>query len=115
MKIKTDFVTNSSSCCYVFCVPKDFNLKEFLSKDLDMDYEEDQKLSESIDSFISSGYCYEIDDREAFDKISSLMVEFRIASFDTDSDRGLIKLLTVEEITEQTKIIMKAKGYENKE
>jgi len=34
MKVKLDHVTNSSSCSYVFCVPKDFDLRAYINQKL---------------------------------------------------------------------------------
>jgi hypothetical protein len=71
MKVKNDFVTNSSSCSYIVCIP---NMKKFLEK-----LESKIEISEEArDLFLDSGefiYFGEEFDYDEFQKIHDVVEE----------------------------------------
>ena len=103
MKIKSDFITNSSSTSYVFCVQKEFNLHDFLLKNIDSEDEYNENLIQAIGNLLENRSLFEIDYPEEFKEIESMLDVFKIAGFDTGPDMGELRLIYIEEIEEKIK------------
>lgn len=114
MKIKRDFVTNSSSASFVFCVPKDFDVKEYILKHTtEEDFDDLENLKEAIDLFASGGVLCEYEYGDEINFIQELFKDFEIYGVDVGPDRTSIALLYLEDI--QDKVLEKAKEHENKD
>lgn len=126
MKIKSDFVTNSSSTAYVIVVPGNFEVTdEVINKKLDeWDIEEEEKESFITDikklfEFYKEGQAYDSKIKNDYDRLDSMMTDicqekgFVIASEDVGestpipiSYKEIIKLLlqsdNLEQLLEET-------------
>ena len=113
MKVKGDFVTNSSSTSYVFCFPKDFDIRGYITKKLGPEeVEEDENLSHSIDTIVNGNQLFEADSFSTYKDIIELLSDFEIAAVDVPSDQGEIQIMYLEDINKQIK--EKVSEYENK-
>jgi len=139
MKIKTDFVTNSSSTSYVVIVPNGFDVKNYLSikeqagfmESLVEDWEEGEPIPKAEDlqrvfeKVKRDGefqfYCYECDEYTyEFSRMLStaivnlcLELELILLEFDTGSDDGRIFLMSEDKISKLTENFY-AKIYNSK-
>jgi hypothetical protein len=110
MKIKQDFITNSSSTSFVICLPKDFDILKFLEENKEniSDELEDNEITfdqfkSSIDDLIKSKIFYLCDNEDSFYIIEELFKNFIISSVDCDSSSGTATLIYLEDIIKQIK------------
>ena len=111
MKIKSDFVTNSSSVAYIVCVPLwlELSLDDKLFKESCELHSEDDSLEENVRDAISlleemkiggTFYADNMENHEAFfilrDYLSSN--EYGLRLVNTESGRDSIEIITVEQV-----------------
>jgi len=113
MKIKNDFVTNSSSCSYVFCFPKNFNIREYITQKLGPEDVEDEELLSAIDELIESNQLIQYDNYSTYSNMVELLKDFQIAAFDSAPDTGEIQILYLEDIVNKVKGMFKYKVGES--
>lgn len=105
MKVKKDFVTNSSSTSFIFCVNKKITSNEILEdgKDLIEKYDEDDMVDIliSLENFINCGAMYEYDDPKIFRVITELFHQFEIATIEVSSDCGECQLVYIEDLNKR--------------
>jgi hypothetical protein len=108
MKIKQDFVTNSSSTSYVICFPKNFDALKFLEENKEniTDELEDNEFTydqfkDVLDDFIKSKVLYLDNSCESYYILEELFKDFIICSSDVSSDSGVIDLVYLEDIIKQ--------------
>ena len=118
MKIKSDFVTNSSSTSYLVYIPEKFDINNFTnlileSSDIDDYLEDDESKEEFLDRFkeefnylLASGSSYQYDNRfyymlvDLFEKL-----ELNVESWDTSSENGMIINVNSNEIKKSIEVI----------
>jgi len=118
MKIRNGFVSNSSSSSFVVLLPKNFDAKDFVDKNINkldsyiaedildnFEYEGDdedgfvkEKTIEIINKFIKHKSVYQYDDGCDMSVIESLLEDYVIASMDVSSDSGCGVLLNTDKV-----------------
>jgi hypothetical protein len=122
LKLKGDFVTNSSSTSYVVFIPEDFEIKSF--DDLENPYDNfDEEDDDEILEIVRVGLkrvkegdtLYEEDDYSILSLLKDICNKngFVLDMIDTDSDRGVLSGITKEAI--EKVLNWKDKKNENKE
>lgn len=122
MKLKGDFITNSSSTSYVVFIPEDFQLKSF--DELDMPYdnfdEEDddeilKKVREGIELVKNGDHICECEDFGLNRQLAHICREnnFVLTDLDGGSDSGVVAGVTKRKIDEISN--WKGSKDENKE
>lgn len=122
VKIKTDFVTNSSSTTYLVCIPDNFLIRrEDIQTDMTRDWLDDHDLCMPVDKLLKefNAILGTLRDRgwihEEMDHIDGAQVvyvmtdmfrthDFIINSWESGSSNGQVMCLTNDEITKITKI-----------
>jgi len=115
MRIKVDYVTNSSSTCYVVCIPQD---KKWILENLptfDEYYEEDEpasdkdELSCEVENLLRGETIWEEEAGEWFRELVELCEKngFIIASFEVGSERGQITNITEKDFDKIKEILKK--------
>jgi len=112
MKIRTAFVSNSSSSSYVVLFPKNFDINSIDISSFQQrnyfdgsDEEVMEKLREAYNQLISNGEVYQYDNYQLFDVLSSLFTEepyrgYVIGGFETGPDGGSISLADMDKVRE---------------
>lgn len=105
MKIRTGFISNSSSTSYVILLPKDFKPHEFMEKhikevpglmsemlDLEPGEYDKRVVVDTLTEFINKGYLWESDSDLAMSVLPELLKEYVICELETGPESGIITL-----------------------
>ena len=105
MKIKTDFVTNSSSISYICVVPRSFNIREVLDMTTinkydenggeELTYEELEKIISEFESVRNGNELYRENSYRSYDILNEIVEEkdFIISSVDGGPDENKLIFL----------------------
>jgi hypothetical protein len=111
MKIKQDYVTNSSSTCYVVCLPQD---KEWILENLDIESSDDEELAATesplggvISLLLHGEIIWEEEQQMWFASLAEFCEKnnFVITSFEVGSERGQMINLTAEDVNKMAGIL----------
>jgi hypothetical protein len=111
MKIKQDFVTNSSSVCYVVCLPQK---KEWILENVDVESDDDEELSASSTPFgdvitllLRGEPIWEQEQQMWFGSIRNFCQKnnFVITEFEVGSERGQMVNLIAEDVDKMAGIL----------
>ena len=95
MKIRTGFVSNSSSSSFVVLLPKNFEADTYQLTANDIDAMQDITEDEckiALRKLTTDGHFYEADEPNAFCVLSFIVKPYTIIEIDGGSDRGVIVL-----------------------
>lgn len=115
MKIRLNFVSNSSSSSYVIVVPDHFSIKKVTSEEIDKFYWESRKyilddglldydrIRKGLMYAIAQGDLWHEDNYELFDFAVELLRKYSISRFDTGPDCGKISFVKQSVLEQQLK------------
>jgi len=119
MKIKTDFVTNSSSTAYVFFLPSNYIIKEedlqkcaeewfdeYVDDDTETIEDYKKKIVEGVETLKAQHYLYHEESYQVYTPILEILDKggYELISIDVDSSSGQIHIVDTEKIKEMIAI-----------
>ena len=112
MKIKSDFVTNSSSTSYIVCIPEKFDIDMFISLLSDMDEIDNKelfynKIKDVVKELKDYGTLDQYENELEFYRLSDLLseLELDVLSYDSPSDCGVIININCQKFRNKSDII----------
>jgi len=101
MKIRTGFVSNSSSSSFVVLLPDNYKLPEITEKMCKWTDSDPNEIRKKILEGISDGKIHEYDDAEVFEIASELFDKYELCSFDIGADGDSVMAIYTKEVIEE--------------